>query len=413
MSIASVCIVLLCSIGSVLSQTPNATRNGLAYQPPLHTMGNQILDSNMKPIHLHCTAWAGAHTQGYLTYGMELQPLAKNVDFIEQAGFNCVRLEFSAELVLKNAVVDPALLTTTNPQLAGLRAMDIYAAIVQEITSRGIMVILDFHTLDATWCCDQNDQNGAWFNDRWTEEQATQQLVAMVQRHADNPFVVGVDLRNEIRPNIGHFTVLGQNIPKIDFYPNWGLGGKSDWAAAAERLGNAVLAVNSKLLCFVQGIFVFQPEDLTYLLKGGSLQGIKIPQSLKSVKWRPINLNVANRVVYSTHDYDWHYLFDWSKPVSYEDYRNAAEKNYGYVMDTYPLWLGEIGTSNDVNGVENNQHWQYLVRYITEKKFHWALWEFSGNERGHAVPNTFSIMNVDHSAYAYPPYLQSLRSIMF
>ena len=178
-------------------------------------------------------------------------------------------------------------------------------------------------------------------------------------------------------------------------------------------MGNAVHSANPKLIIFVQGIFVLQPEHIFHLLGGGNLHDIKIPQSLKSVSWRPIRLNVPNKVVYSSHEYDWHYMYDWKKPVDYESYRKMAETNYGYVMDKYPLWMGEIGTSADANGVENNQHWQFMLRYFQERKFHWAVWEFAGVERGHADPNSFSIMNRNHTGYSYIPYLESLQSIMF
>ena len=128
--------------------------------PPLITSGNQILDKYLNPIHLHCTAWSGAHMDGFVVNGLEFSPLGKLVEFIRLSKFNCVRLQFSAELVFKNPVVDKGLLEKYNPDLVGLRAIDIYHRVVQEITAKKIMVILDLHMLDAGWCCDQNDDNG-------------------------------------------------------------------------------------------------------------------------------------------------------------------------------------------------------------------------------------------------------------
>ena len=59
----------------------------------------------------------------------------------------------------------------------------------------------------------------------------------MVELEKDNEYVMGVDLRNEIRPRIASKSILGLfHFPSLPFYPNWGLGGEQDWAAAAERV---------------------------------------------------------------------------------------------------------------------------------------------------------------------------------
>lgn len=119
--------------------------------PPLSTRGNLIVDTTNHAVHLHCTSWAGAHMEDYVTFGVESQNLTVLVDFIEQSRFNCVRLQFSAEMVYKNPVINDTFLKDYNPGLLGMRAMDVYSAIVKELTRRKIMVILDFHMLDAKW----------------------------------------------------------------------------------------------------------------------------------------------------------------------------------------------------------------------------------------------------------------------
>jgi hypothetical protein len=128
--------------------------------PPLVTSGNQILDKYLKPVHLHCISWSGFHMGDHVVNGLEFSPLGKLVEFIRLARFNCVRLQFSAEMVFKNPIVDKKFLEKYNPELVGLRAIDLYHKVVQEITAKKIMVILDLHMLDSGWCCDQNDDNG-------------------------------------------------------------------------------------------------------------------------------------------------------------------------------------------------------------------------------------------------------------
>jgi endoglucanase len=333
--------------------------------PPLKTEGNLILDSRNEPIHLHCINWGGFHDEDYTIYSIEYQRIPKLVDFIQIAGFNCVRLQFSAEMVYKNPIVSSDLLVK-HPELIGKRAMEIYDTVLNEITSRKIMVVLDYHMLDAGWCCDQSDDNGGWFNDKWTEANATQQLLTMVAAHKNNTWVIGVDLRNEVRPRVSEKKILGLQIPYIPFYPNWGLGGDWDWALAAERIGNAVHSVNPELINFVQGLFVLQPDEIAFILDGGPLMEMKIAQTLQSVWWRPINFTIPNKVVYSAHDYEWHYLFNFTK-ITYDDYKKVAEANYGYIFDTYPLWIGEFGTGNADSRLES-PYWQYVLRYFKERK---------------------------------------------
>jgi endoglucanase len=88
--------------------------------------------------------------------------------------------------------------------------------------------------------------------------------------------VVGVELRNEIRPE-----------PQLAPGPTtatWGDGNAlTDWRAAAERGGNAVLAVNPRLLVIVGGT---------------EYQG-----NLTGVRDNPVRVDVRHRVVYAAHGY--------------------------------------------------------------------------------------------------------------
>ncbi|KAI8892007.1 glycoside hydrolase superfamily [Globomyces pollinis-pini] len=380
--------------------------------PPLHTKGNQILDSMDRNVHLHCVSWSGAHTEDYLTYGIEYQPLKKLVDLLEDSKFNCVRFQFSAELMVKNPKVASELLQK-NSQFIDKPALDIFDEIVKEITGRKIMLILDYHMLDAGWCCTHLDDNGGWSNSRWSFDSVKENLVKMAQRHKDNQYVIGIDLRNEIRPRIKYKKILGQDIITEVFYPNWGrTNDANDWSRAATELGNSMLDVNPNWIAFIQGIFEIHPDQVLTIIKGGKIDGI--PQSLKGVVQTKIKLKVDNRVVYSSHDYQWHYAFDWDKDVKYEDFRRLAESTYGFASNDHPFLLGEFGTTHDDKGV-NGQYWKHITRYITEKKFHWCIWEWAGveQERRSNKENTYGILNVNHDDFASKDYMKSIQSIMF
>ena len=83
-----------------------------------------------------------------------------------------------------------------------------------------------FCAYDDDRCCDPRDGNGLWFNEDYTTEQFEYAWVMMAQRYNKQLYVVGTDLRNEIRPDL---KVSGQfswnSYPKVSIkVPVWGLG---------------------------------------------------------------------------------------------------------------------------------------------------------------------------------------------
>ncbi|KAJ3271782.1 hypothetical protein HDV01_006390 [Terramyces sp. JEL0728] len=385
-----------------------------AIVPPLSTSGNQIVDSANTPVHLHCAAWSGAHMQDFLTFGLEFQTVDYLVSLVKKAKFNCIRLEFSAQMVRDNPIVKASLLKP-NPSLVGQTAISIYQHIVDVLTANQIMVILDYHMMDAGWCCDPNDDNGLWYNHNWTEDQVHQQLATMVQLNAKNPWVIGVDLRNEIRPALYYINIFGKKVLDIfqTQYPTWGTGLKTDWKAAAERMGNMVLGYNPNALIFVQGMFVLDSTMVTSILSGtADLQHLRCPQNLQGVFLQPVSLNVPNKVVYSVHSYDWFYNFKNWNATTYEQWKDAVNADWGYLLQYYPVWLGEFGTN--VYSQDGNVWWGFLLRYIKETKVHWSVWELAGIEhRETGETNTYGVFNPAYTDFASQPYVQTLQTLMF
>ncbi|KAJ3256001.1 hypothetical protein HK103_005808 [Boothiomyces macroporosus] len=387
----------------------------LPISPPLSTVGNQIVDSNNHTVHLHCVAWSGFHMEDYLAFGLEFQPVQRIINLIKLGGFNCVRFEFSAEMVLKNPKVDSELLKP-NPEYIGMSAIEIYQDIVKLLTDQQVMVILDYHMMDAGWCCDPLDENGLWYNKRWSESSVLEQLKVMVELNKNNPFVIGVDVRNEIRPVIKFYTVLGKRIldPINTHHPTWGTGLKSDWAQASERFGNELLKINPDLLIIIQGMFVLDSDHIKLILEGTKPKDLKFPQQLKGVKNRPIELIYPNKLVYSSHDYSWHYLFNrpW-KDVTYEEWKEEAESNWGFITKDHPLFLGEFGTTHYERAL-NRPYWKYLLRYMKELKVHWAYWAIEGiQQRATGEENIFGLLNMNYTDYVCPKLLHQLQQLMF
>jgi endoglucanase len=115
-----------------------------------------------------------------------------------------------------------------------MTSMEVFDATVKALADAGVMVILNNHTSDAIWCCSDDDGNGLWHNANWSEEDWLNALVSLTMRYADQPMVIGNDLRNEIRSD---------NVDGL--YPTWGSGQAStDWRMAATAAGNKILQVN-------------------------------------------------------------------------------------------------------------------------------------------------------------------------
>src|SRR5208282_102415 len=203
---------------------------------PLHTSGQYIVDSNGVRVHLNAFNWYGSESTDFVVEGLEAQPLNSIVATIKGLGFNAVRLLWSNQMVESNPVVGNYALAA-NPNLEGQHALTIFDTVVNTLTSAGIMVILDNHMSNAGWCCSTTDNNELWYNSSYPEANWVADWQTMATRYKSNPGVIGVDLRNEPRSPA-----------------TWGGASSTDWHAASELGGNAVLTINPNLLIFVEGV---------------------------------------------------------------------------------------------------------------------------------------------------------------
>lgn len=303
---------------------------------------------------------------------------------IQSRGFNAVRLPWSNQLYESNPVVGTYALTA-NPSLQGQTALAILDQVVSALTGAGIMVILDNHTSTAMWCCG-NDVNNLWYNSAYPESSWIADWQGMATRYAGNPLVIGVDLRNE---------------PRIT--ATWGGSSSTDWHAAAQRGGNAVLGVNPNLLVFVEGV--------SY---AGDLTGVA---SL------PVSLSVANRVVYEAHDYG----FFYSNLTGYSDWYNRINPKWGYLVtgsNPLPLWIGEFGTCNNastcVSSTNNHDlgYWYgFMHQFLWQYSVDWCYWAFNGTtEAGHGggfgTVEGYGIMNTSWNGDALAALTSDLQNQM-
>ncbi len=315
--------------------------------------------------------------------GLQTRPLDSIAQEIRSLGFNAVRLPWSNELVEHDPVV-PARALTANPALEGLHALDVLDRVVAALTGRGVMVILDNHNSDAEWCCGR-DGNELWYNARYPESSWIADWKAMARRYRHDPLVVGVDLRNE---------------PRIR--ATWGGPPATDWHAAAERGGNAVLGVNPNLLVIVEGV--------------------AYASNLSGVDSLPVTLDVPDRVVYEAHDYAW-----FEPHASYDEWVSKITPHWGYLVTgprPRPLWIGEFGTCYTRPGcVHSDDPKAYgswftdLTRYIRAHSVDWSYWAINGTQttgakRTFGAVEGYGVLDSTWSAPSSREHMQALRSIM-
>lgn len=352
---------------------------------PLHTSGQYIVDSNGVRVHLNAFNWYGSESTDFVVEGLEAQPLNSIVATIKGLGFNAVRLLWSNQMVESNPVVGNYALTA-NTNLEGEHALTIFDTVVNALTSAGIMVILDNHMSNAGWCCSTTDNNELWYNSSYPEANWIADWQALATRYQGNPMVIGVDLRNEPRSPA-----------------TWGGAASTDWHAAAQRGGNAVLAINPNLLIFVEGV--------NY---AGDLSGVTL---------LPVQLNVAKQLVYEAHDYG----FWYSSLAGYSGWYNAIESKWGFLVNgsnPQPLWIGEFGTCNSADTCDSSGSngdlgfwFNSMTSFVRDYGVDWSYWAIngtteSGNGGGFGTVEGYGVLNLTWNGSALTSLTSRLQSIM-
>ncbi|KAJ3275301.1 hypothetical protein HK104_003926 [Borealophlyctis nickersoniae] len=371
----------------------------------------------------------------YVPSGLHIRTSRQIASKIRELGFNCVRLNWSLEMFYNNPIIRPEVLAGMQgvfPDTSNVRALTVFDKVIEDLAAEKIGVIIDNHVSDAKWCCDPRDGNSLWFNDRYTVNDFSNAWEHMAARYASQRYVIGVDLRNEIRPDI-RFEAGKLGIK----FPGWGTGDRRvsvadfvsllefevnprgwaeklafeavkrvlslaklpfleyfDWKPVAEDVGSKITSLNPNVLILIQGIFSthsYTPSILPFLLHHihaiPQLSFIPLPssftsyaqvQNLTGVVTNPAVVRGGeNRVGYTAHVYPFFYgdsgnKWDGAKPT-YDAFKTEVDKYWGDVSNiaNRPLWVGELGTGHgDISGAWND----YIIRYMQEKDFDFAYW---------------------------------------
>jgi endoglucanase len=370
----------------------------VAVATPLSTSGRFIVDAHGRRVRLAGVNWYGASEDMGVPAGLDRADRSALAGLIAAQGFNCVRLPFSVWMTEQTASV-PQQYLAANPDLHGKTPLEVYDACVQALTGRGLIVIPNCHLLDFGWCCKNTDNNGLWFNDRWTAAKFTAAWQNIAKRYASNPLVAGMDIKNEPRPA----TVGGHELK-----PTWGTGGQTDFAAMYTSVGNLIHQINPHPLIICEG--------LNY---AGDLTG---------VARHPVRLTEPNKVVYSMHDYSW---CGHGPGETQAAYIAQMTKNGGYILtdNVAPLWVGEFGDNASTLAPQTSTTgpggwWNNIQAWLAEADVDWCWWAVNPTHGQSSIPGTLQIQNQwgaaepyglltpDWSGVGYPGVVTMLKVIM-
>jgi endoglucanase len=342
---------ILIALGLITSLLPFTGPQSVEAQSSsgyLRTSGNKILDSNGAAVAFSGVNWFGFETSNYAPHGLWTRNMEQMLDQMKSKGYNSIRLPF-ANAMLKAGVMPSGIDFSKNPSLQGLTALQVMDKLIEAAGARGIKVILDNHRSTPGG---GPEGGGLWYTSEYPESVWIEDWKMLANRYKGNSTVVGMDLRNE--PHGGC----------------WGCGSATtDWRLAAEKAGNAILAVNPDLLIIVEGISTYEGNSYWW---GGNLMGAKA---------HPVRLNVANRLVYSPHDYpETVYPQTWFNDPNYPNNLPALwDKYWGYLHNENiaPLLIGEFGTKYETT--KDKQWLSTLASYIKQRGISWTYWCLNPN----------------------------------
>jgi endoglucanase len=375
-----------------------------------HTSGSKILDANGQQVKIAGINWFGFETGNYVLHGLWSRDYRDVLDQIKSLGYNTIRLPYSNQLFDSGSVANsisnaptPAWPNGMNLPLmvngvqngTPLKPLQIMDEIIRYGGSIGLRFVLDRHRPDS------GGQSALWYTSAYSESRWISDWTMLASHYAGNTAVVGADLHNEPHHVQGNPAASSC----------WGCGTTTnDWRLAAQRAGNAILAVNPNWLIVVEGVDCFGPGGATEPSAGADCTwwgGM-----LTGAQTFPVTLNVANRVVYSPHEYD-NGVFNqtWFSDPTFPNNMNALyDKWWGYLHknNIAPVMVGEFGSllNDSQDGVWLSHLMSYMGSGATGMSWtFWCLNPNSGDTNGILLGDWITVDTVKQgylNAYEFP-----------
>jgi endoglucanase len=364
----------------------------------LSTDGSRIVDSTGATVELTGINWFGMETDNRTFHGLWAGVTWRSmIDHMAELGYNTIRVPFSGD-ALKPGATATGINDSTNPDLVGLTPLQILDKVVQYAGEKGMRILLDRHRPSAA------GQTPLWYTSTVSEASMIADWKMLAQHYSGNPVVIGADLFNEPHSEGTDPDATGAC---------WGCGDPArDWQMAAERIGNAIHDVNPSWLVVVEGV--------SCLSGGNANVWDSVPDDVLACDWwggnlagareHPVQLDVANKLVYSAHDYgisvydhqDWfdtttHPEFPANLPAIWDHF-------WGYLVkeDIAPVLVGEFGST--LRDPRDVQWLTTLVDYLDDNGISFTYWSWNPNsgDTGGIVGDDWSTVNTQKQSILSP-----------
>ena len=334
----------------------------------LTAKGSNLYNDKGEVVRLTGVNWFGFETTNMFPHGLWARDYHGILNQIAQMGFNCIRIPYSNDMLRDDATPgEPSFFgedpffprdkTQFNVELTGCTPLQMLDEIIRYAGVLGLTVVLDNHSREH----DGYMNELVWYTDKTSEQQWIDDWVMLAQRYKNNPTVIGFDLENE--PH-GKTTSGGAT---------WGTGNiATDWNTAAQKCGNAILAVNPDVLIIIEGV---EQYGSTMYWWGSNMRG---------VKKQPIVLSHPEKLVYSPHEYgpEVHqqpWFFESGFP---DNMTKIWDDAFGFIAkeNIAPILIGEFGISN-MNSYEGKAGiwFEKFIEYMKTIGCSWTFWALNPN----------------------------------
>lgn len=328
-----------------------------AASPAMSVSSGKIYDAQGNRITLQGVNWFGAETETRVVHGLWARSMTDMLDQMKSLGFNAVRVPFCPTTL--QSVPTNSIDFSKNPALQGLNSLQVLDVLATELQNRGMYFLMDHHRPDC------NAISELWYTNSYSETQWIADLTFVAGRYKDNPYFLGMDLKNE---------PYGA--------ARWGSGNAAvDWNTAAERAAAAVLAVAPQALIFVEGVGdgSFCTTVNTGIWWGGNIA----PQLC-----RPLDIP-ADRLVLSPHVYgpDVFNQSYFSAPDFPNNMAAIWNSHFGDVQaQGYAVVIGETGGKYGTEDPKDKTFQDALFAYLKQRDlrdvFYWSWNPNSGDTGG-------------------------------
>ncbi|WOL04167.1 hypothetical protein Cni_G12888 [Canna indica] len=380
----------------LLPRTPDSsaiTTASFAPVPfPLSTNSRWIVDAAGRRVKLACANWA-AHLEPAVAEGLGKQPLDAISKSVAAMGFNCVRLTWPLYLLTNSSfgsltvrqslellglAESAAGIRVNNPWLLDLTLVQAFQAVVFNLASNNLMVILDNQLSKPGWCCSKYDGNG-FFGDKFFDpDEWLKGLETMATMFNGFSSVVGMSLRNELRGPKQNVTL---------------------WYRYMERGAEVVHSANPDMLVILSGLDY--DKDLSFLSES------------------QVEVSFTGKLVFEYHWYGFSDGGNWDSgnpnEVCAMVIRNITRKG-GFLLERgWPLFLSEFGIDQGGTNEADNRFFSCFLSYAAEMDVDWALWALQGSyyirEEQLGFDETYGALSWDWCKARNSSFIRRLASI--